>query len=548
MKRQTSRMKLVLVSFGTVLLFGLMSTILLDSRAPQSVWAYGESIHEKLRMFRMLIDTIQRSYVEERSVEELMEGAIHGMLERLDPHTNYLPPDNFQRWNKAFEGFTGIGIYFTLVDGWPMITGFIPESPAAASSLQTGDIIEAINGRSTRGMSRLEIEEALMGTPFQDLELTVLRRDQTLRRQRIQIARTHLNVKSIDGAYMLNNGAGYISLTRFTGSTARELDDALQTLSQKGMRALVLDLRDNGGGYLSAAVAVADRFLPKGTLIVFTKGRLERSFQEYRARSTFPYENLPVVVLLNHGTASAAEIVAGALQDWDRALIVGTTSFGKGLVQSQYRFADGSALLVTTAKYYTPLGRCIQRDYFGMSKDQYYAAAYRNESLKTSEANATEAYKTPKGRIVYGGGGIIPDVWADNHSADASDVVRRLYFSADNVVLQFAARLLRQKPYLRSYPPRRFAGLSISDSELKEFRDFLRRSHITLSASALRQNADDIRFLLKRELAYLAGGPEARFWVNYQRDAQLQAAAEHIFDAELLLQREAVAQVMKRRD
>ncbi|MDQ7052192.1 MAG: S41 family peptidase [candidate division KSB1 bacterium] len=548
MKRHTSRMKLGLVSFGTILLISLFSTILMDSRAPQSVWAYGESIHEKLRILRMLIDTIQRSYVEERSLEELMEGAIHGMLERLDPHTNYLPPDNFQRWNKAFEGFTGIGIYFSMVAGWPMITGFVENSPAEKSTLQSGDIIEAIDGHSTRGMTRVEIEEALMGTPFDAIELTVLRRQDKIRRQRVRIARSHLNINSIDGAYMLTDGVGYISLTRFTGMTASELDEALEILTQKGMRALVLDLRDNGGGYLSAAVAVADRFLPKGTLIVFSKGRLERSFQEYRANGTFPYEKLPVVVLLNHGTASAAEIVAGALQDWDRALIVGTTSFGKGLVQSQYRFSDGSALLVTTAKYYTPLGRCIQRDYFGMSKDQYYAAAYLNESPQTSREHATEVFKTPLGRKVFGGGGIIPDVWADNHSADAAEVVRELYFSAGNVFFDFASRLLRQKPYLRSYPPQRFASLSISDDEFQEFERFLRKNHVDVGMKTLRQHASDIKFLLKRELAYLAGGPEARFWVNYQRDAQLQAAAGHIFDAELLLQREAVAQVLKQRD
>ncbi len=548
MKRLHSATKFGIWLFLVLLFTGLFGILFTDQQVPQSVWAYGDNLQEKLRVFRLILETVRQSYVEERSIDELMEAAVKGMLADLDPHTNYLPADNFQQWNKNFEGFNGIGIRFLMVNGYPMITGFLPESPAAKSNLRPGDVILEIDGNSTYGKTRSEVEQALMDDPFAGIRLTVVRSSSPQRTLQVNLPRTHLIIPSISGAFLLGNGIGYVALDRFTGTTAQELDRALDRLLEKGMQGLILDLRDNGGGYLSAAVEVADRFLPRGRLIVYTKGRLDQSFQEYHARASYPYESLPLVVLVNHGTASAAEIVAGAIQDWDRGLIVGTTTFGKGLVQSQYRFRDGSALLVTTAKYYTPVGRCIQRDYFGLSKDEYYADAYTNISLQASRERCDATFRTPQGRTVYGGGGIIPDIWSDNAKAVVEDVVRELYFSRDGWLLKFAADLLKQRKELHNLPAQKFSRLRISDRELRAFLAYLNIHHVSIGQETFWKHAEDIRFLLQRELAYLAAGEEARFRVNLQRDSQLQQAIDAVPAAAQLSQGEAVAHVIGSHD
>ncbi len=537
--------KTILLTLSLSAGFSLMLVLFTGSRPTNSLWAYAENLQEKIQTFRLIVETIQRSYVEERSADELLEAAIHGMLQDLDPHSNYLPPDNFRRWNKSFEGFTGIGVHFDIINDYPVITGFVKDSPASRSNFQTGDRILKINELRTRSMTRSEVEEALMGSPFDTVRLAVSR-GTPARFLAIAVKKSHLNLRSIEDAYLLNPQTGYVSLTRFTGTTARELDRALQALKAKGMKNLILDLRDNGGGYLSAAVDVADRFLPQGRLIVYTKGRLPRSFQQYRASRFHTYDDLPVVILLNHGTASAAEIVAGALQDWDRALIVGTTSFGKGLVQSQYRFRDGSALLVTTAKYYTPLGRLIQRNYEGLSKDEYYAAAYKINSPSAARKNSNKrAYKTPMGRVVYGGGGITPDLWVENRDAVISDTIRALYFSPKKYFTVFAIKMLNRMKYMRRYTPRQIANLTIGQQDLQTFHRFLRQNACAISPRFFWRHTRDIAFLLKRELAYLLGGEEARFWVNYSRDEQLQVASANVAIAQRLLYGQPIAQAIK---
>ncbi|MFQ5631432.1 MAG: S41 family peptidase, partial [bacterium] len=365
--------------FSSGFIFIIFATMIVLKSPFREVIAQENNVQSKLQLFGTLLETLQRNYVEERTTEELLESAINGMLANLDPHTVYLPVDNFKRWNQNFEGYSGIGILFDIIGKYPMITGFVDGSPAAKADLHVGDVILKINNQSTQGLAKDEVIDYISGHSFPKIRLKVF--DRTLEKTKtVLLERAHLNLNSIEGAYMISSHTGYIALERFNSTTATELDEALESLLAHGMEFLVLDLRDNGGGYLSAAVEVTDRFLPSGKLMVYTKGRHSRSYQEYYSTRTTKYETLPLIILLNHGTASAAEIVAGALQDWDRALIVGTTSFGKGLVQSQFRFRDGSALLATTARYYTPLGRLIQRDYNNMSKDEYYAGAYHNRA------------------------------------------------------------------------------------------------------------------------------------------------------------------------
>lgn len=511
---------------------------------PAKLWAYGESLYEKIQIFTTIVETLQRSYVEERTADELIEAAIGGMLEKLDPHTCYLPPDNFKNWNRSFEGFNGIGIYYDLIGHYPMITGFVEDGPASQTTLETGDIITEINGISTYGVTFNEIAQRIADENNSGVTLTVMPQGLPTPRV-ITLYPSHINLKSISGAYMLTDRLGYVEMDRFNGNTATEFDEAVDMLKQRGMKNLVLDLRDNGGGYLSAAVEVADRFLSKGKMIVYTRGRLPSSFQEYRATSYSTLDGIAVIVLLNHGTASAAEIVAGALQDWDRALIVGTTSFGKGLVQSQYRFRDSSAMLVTTAHYYTPLGRLIQRNYNNMSKDEYYEDAY-NEKLRSPENNIQDkqAYKTPHKRTVYGGGGITPDVWASNDSIDISDELRRLYLSDQRFFYKYAMTILSRRPDLKNLRPGDANAILISNAELAGFEELVAKSNQPFSHQSFVRNKTDIAFLLKRDLAYLIAGNEGRFRVNFERDIQLRTACAKVGLANALLQEQNLVQTL----
>lgn len=510
--------------------------------------AQSEIGQDKIQVFITILETLQRNYVEERSTNELLEAAIHGMLADLDPHTNYLPPDNFKRWNQSFEGFSGIGILFDTVGPYPMITGFVADSPASRSGLQSGDMILKINGTSTQGLATNEIMQLVSDYGSETINLTVFDRAKSKSRV-VHLRKTHLEMRSIAGAFMLDPVTGYVELDRFNSSTVSELDAALDHLLDLGMQYLVLDLRDNGGGYLSAAVEVTDRFLPKGKLIVYTKGRQSHSYQEYYSMANSRYESLPLVILVNHGTASAAEIVAGALQDWDRALIVGATSFGKGLVQSQFRFRDGSALLVTTARYYTPLGRLIQRDYYNRSKDQYYAEAYIEDTGEWSpNRRGNRPFKTPKGRTVYGGGGITPDIKSSNDDAEISDELRRLYLDEGKYFYRFATKLIQEKPWLRRLKPAECGNIQISQKELTDFYQMLRNMGYNLAPETFSHNAGDISFLLERDTAYLVAGDEGRFQVNLKRDSQLLVAYANREKARNLLQSLSIAKVYNNAD
>lgn len=539
--------KLLLTILLSASIFCGLVSLSVQIQTTPNLWAQGDSLSEKLRTFRLILETIQRNYVDVHSEDELLEAAIHGMLESLDPHTAYLPPDNFQRWNRSFEGFSGIGVMYDIIGNYPMITGIMKDSPASQVPLETGDLIMAIDGKSTLGMSRQDIAQTIYESPASNISLTIYR-GTSKQTQKLTLPRTHLTIPSISAAYMLDEQAGYIALDRFTGLTARELDSALDNLSRMGMRSLILDMRDNGGGYLSAAVDVADRFLPRGKLIVYTRGRDASANLEYRANGYHTMEDLPLVVLINHGTASAAEIVAGALQDWDRALIIGTTSFGKGLVQSQFRFQDGSALLVTTSRYYTPAGRMIQRDYTNLTKDAYYRGAYVD--LDEAEARGDvsgPAYHTPLGRVVYGGGGIRPDVWVDNKASVVPAAIRRLYISEDRIITRFASKLISEHPEWRNLQPRAFRQFQIAPASLSRFENFVLSNCDYLDRAQIEQYAPSVQFLLQREVAQLAAGEEGRFWANFEIDRQLQVARDTLSAAGELMLRRPLAQVYGQR-
>jgi len=524
------RVKLTLVLVTSAALLAALGGVLW----PRGI-AYGEALYARFKVFTAILDIIQRSYVEESDPDALLEGAIKGMLSGLDPHSVYLTPGHFEEWNQNLDGYSGIGIRFEVIGGKVVVTSLIEDGPAYRGGLKPGDRIVEIDNTNTIGMDRDEIRKRLMGPSHSYVAVRVERRGWARPRE-LLLERQHVTLNSITHALMIRPEIGYIKIERFSSTTGAELRKALSSLRHQGMSKLLLDLRGNGGGYLNAAIQVADAFLPGGKRIVFTRGRVGSASQEYYSTDQEEDVMIPLVVLIDHATASAAEIVAGAIQDWDRGLIVGESSFGKGLVQSQYRFHDGSALLLTTARYYTPCGRLIQRDYTDKSKDDYYGEAYedrRHGALRS--ADTTPQFKTAGGRIVSGGGGISPDVWIDSGADTLSAPLRKLFFSDQGLFYSLAEDWVWTHPEVRSAKIGVLDHFEIPDALLEEFKALLRSSAVHYPDQRWESDLGNLRFLLKREIGFVLWGEEGRFRVNVTRDRQLTKALQCFTQASALV-------------
>ncbi|MFQ5823115.1 MAG: S41 family peptidase [bacterium] len=541
-------MKKILNTTLALLLIYLFGYLIWESKGDKLL-AYSENLYSKIKIFTSILETIQRVYIEEKEPDELVEDAIKGMISELDPHTSYLSAEDFKEWNQNFEGYSGIGLSFDIIRKKITVMSVIESGPAAKVGIHQGDKIVEIEGQSVIGIKRDEASKKLMGAVGSSVKINV-QRDGWTKPKEFVIIRDRIILHSIPQTLMIQPGIGYIKIERFTATTSTELEQALNLLKSKGMNKLILDLRGNSGGYLNAAIEVTDKFIPGGQKIVYTKGRLSSTYQEYYATSEPTYPLIPLIVLIDHGSASASEIVAGAIQDLDRGLLVGKTSFGKGLVQSQYRFHDGSALLITTAKYYTPSGRPIQRDYFAKSKDEYYREAY-NDQLRNIENNIKEkpAYQTRSGRLVYGDGGITPDIWIESEENILSENLRKLYFSNHRPFYTFAEDLVKKNPYIKSNMIDFINHFVVTDKMYNDFISAVKKTDLDFHKINFTKDKNNIKFLIKRELAYLLWGREARFRVNILRDTQLQEAMKYFPKAnDLLTMAHLIGSINKRKN
>jgi carboxyl-terminal processing protease len=377
---------------------------------------------------------IEEQYVDSTSREGLEEIAINGLLQKLDPHSVYIPAEEFNEANDPLKGnFEGIGVQFRIIRDSITVISVIKGGPSEAEGLLGGDRIVSINGKRVAGIkiTNEDVMKQLKGPSGTRVNIGLYRKTshQTLNKT---LVRGSIPTTSVDFAYLVKPGLAYVKVSRFSGNTAEEFVQAVAGLQRKGMDRLILDLRGNGGGMMDAAISMADEFLPDKKLIVYTEG-YHRKKQSFYATGDGRLENTKLVILIDEFSASASEILAGAIQDNDRGLIVGKRSFGKGLVQEQIQLPDKSAIRLTVARYHTPTGRCIQKPYTD-DYEKYYADFYKqflmDEEYQDSLnfADTSKRYLTPGGKVVYGGGGIMPDYYVYTKTEFSSEYYKSILY------------------------------------------------------------------------------------------------------------------------
>ena len=356
-----------------------------------------------------IIQIINNNYVDRIDKREFENSTINSILSDLDPHSSYISVENFKSVEENMQGsFSGIGVEFNIIEDSIVVVAPISGGPSEKLGIRSGDRIISVEQEDVAsiGIKNAEVIKRLRGKKGSAVNIVIKRRGQD-KLIPFSIVRDDIPLYSVDAGIMLTDDIAYIKINRFAATTYKEMMKKANNLQKEGMQKLILDFRGNPGGYLHIANQICDEFLTAGELIVFTKGR-NRAKQEIFATQKGSLENINVIVLINEGSASASEIVSGALQDNDRGIVIGRRSFGKGLVQEQIELNDGSVIRITTQRYYTPSGRCIQKNYEGNTKD-YYLEQYTRKDIKTNYPDSL-SYTTKKGRIVYGGGGITPDI------------------------------------------------------------------------------------------------------------------------------------------
>ncbi len=477
----------------------------------------------QLEVLGEILQLARKQYVDEVDLSVLLEGAIDGVLQQLDPHSNYLPPKSFDEMSERIQGsFYGIGVYFTIRDNYLTVISPVEDSPSDHLGIRAGDRIVEIEGESAIGITYLEVKHKLRGPQGTKVRIGVERdgEDDLLY---FTITRDKIPIRSVPYAFLIRPGTGYIRVAQFNTSTSQELEEALSELESAGMERLLLDLRGNGGGLLSQAVEVTDKFLSKG-MIVYTQGRTHESRSEYHATAAGTHPGYPVVLLINEGSASASEILSGALQDWDRALVVGRPSFGKGSVQSQYPLRNGGAVLLTVSKWYTPSGRLIH-------KPLARAAVSNLEQVET-DTSRSPVYHTAGGRLVYGGGGIKPDVTVE--PAALLDVfVARL--RTEGRFLGFATEYVATHSEPQAQFEAFLAALAVDDAALDTFHAYLVKQGVELDEEAFAAGEDFIRRSIKAEIAGVLWGRSERYQVAALGDPEIEKALGLFEQAAMLL-------------
>lgn len=515
----------------------------------------GVDTFDQLRKLKDAFVVINQQYVDEVSASKLAEDGIRGMLDALDPHSTYISSDEIAEIQESYQGsFGGVGIWFEVLRDTARIISTISEGPSEAAGALAGDRIVAINDSSAIGLTADQVRERLKGPVGTSVEMTV-QRAATGRQHKLDITRDEIPLYTVDASYMVDDRTGYLRINRFAMTTYDEFMDALRDLKSQGMNRLVLDLRSNPGGIMEAAVRMADEMLGNKELIVYTDGRDPAAAATFRSRPGGQFTEEPIIVLVNEYSASASEIVAGALQDHDRALVVGQRTFGKGLVQHQFAMPDRSVLQMTVARYYTPSGRLIQTpyedgdqaDYLERKFDGYDSSTFDPVAYADSVPDSLK-FKTANGRIVFGGGGVLPDYVVPRDTSGTMRVIVGNGFDAVFGREWFADNENNLRRAWTDKQPEFLAQFSVSQQMWDEFISFMEENGVkatsneeevslsdgVISRRELREYRPQLETYLKGRIAQELYGSRAWFDVYQSVDPELQAALELWDRAQLL--------------
>lgn len=466
-------------------------------------------VRGNLKQFAEIYDLVEQNYAEPVSADKaIYNGAIPGMLHVLDPHSNFFDPKSYSAMREEQRGrYYGVGMTIAPRNNKIIVLAPFVGTPAYRAGLRPGDVIIAVDGKATDNLNAGDVADMLKGPKGTNVHISILR-EGAEKPLEFSVIRDEIPRDSVDLKFLIRPGVGYMHITAFNETTEHEVEDALEDFGE--LKGLILDLRGNPGGLLMEGVGVADKFLKRGQVIVSHHGRSSPE-NLYRAAHGNAGKDYPLVVLVNRGTASAAEIVSGAIQDHDRGLIAGETTFGKGLVQTVFPLSGNAALALTTAKYYTPSGRLIQRDYSSVSLYDYYFTREDEKSGNASNANK-EVKLTDSGRTVYGGGGITPDVKiAPLKTTHFEDSLLQKY-----AFFNFAARYIQAHPVEKNF--------EVNDAILQEFRKFLDAQNIPYTEAELHEGIDWIKTQIKTEAFISQFGQQEGLRVRAENDPQIVAA------------------------
>lgn len=430
------------VMLVAAILAGVIGGVLLERKSVNTV-GNRSGVNDKMTY---TLNLIEGKYVEDIDRDSLIELGLPEFIKKLDPHSVYVPAKDLQTKNEPLVGkFDGIGVMFNMLTDTALITNVIVGGPSHKAGVVAGDKIIRVNDSLVAGIkiNSDKLVKQLRGTRGTKVKIGV-QRGKSKELTNITITRGVIPMKSLDAAFMIEDSIGFVKFSRFAATTYNELMEQMQKLTQQGARRFVIDLRDNGGGYLDQAILIANEFLEAGQKIVYTEGAKSPRREQF-ADGSGSYKHVPLVVLIDETSASASEILAGAIQDNDRGMVIGRRSFGKGLVQEQIEYPDGSALLMTVAHYYTPVGRSIQKPYKKGESEEYFMELYRRAehselfNVDSIKQNESLKFTTPKGKVVYGGGGIMPDEFVPMDTTGITPYFSKLFEKL--LILKYASKV-----------------------------------------------------------------------------------------------------------
>ena len=491
-------------------------------------------IETKFKVMNQILYFVNQLYYEDVNMEELMDGAFNGIMDQLDPHSIFISAKDQKNINELFKGeFQGIGIEFDILNSFITVISPVIGGPSEKAGIQAGDWILEIDGASAKGIEREDVYKKLRGKKGTRVDLKIGRIGADP--FGVTIVRDDIPLYSVRASIMLDNRTGYVWLTRFSTKSGPEVRKSINSLLNQGMDRLILDLRNNSGGILEQAAEVANLFITQEDTIVYTKGKEKKVNQAFVAAPYKGNGSFSVVLLINRGSASASEIVAGAIQDLDRGLVVGETSFGKGLVQRQVDLSDGSAIRVTIAQYYTPSGRLIQRSFDNGNHEDYYKELYEEnrEAKLDSLKKLRPPFTTRAGRTVYGGGGITPDVYIP-WDLDITVTTRKIMANPNRPIFNWSAKFLKNHSEIPEHYRDFQQNWELPQTALGEFLDYTTEK---IDKKEALKDSLYLKIMLKAEIAGTKWGRGELWGVRVAADNQILDALKHFNEADAFLEK-----------